>query len=180
MSIKQWVRDTGEKGVQALQRAYWKTQHPTQHLLAAYTYLTQEGRRKDAADLLIDIAYYYPYCLDGSFPDSEQGNLTVPVSLLLETWDDLATNQCSTKAQAIALVRRVQASGIDRTFARRFFAHYKYNRPSYFVDRFPILWFRFELCRRGHWLDLAEKHATLTTEEQTEYPLSQYLAPRKK
>lgn len=174
MSFTQWIHKKGTQGVQALQRAYWATQHPTNQLRAAYKYLNQED--KDAAELLIDISYYYPLCLSGVFPDLEQYNLDTSVSMLLEKWDHLAYTQCSTKEEAIELVRKIDESNIDRSFARRFFAHSKYpGVPSNFVTKFPILWFQFELCRKGTWLDIEEQHATLTNDEQTTFPLRDYL-----
>lgn len=170
--LREWASAAGER----IQTAIGWTLHPTQQLVAAYKHLQTHGGDKDAAELLADLASHYPSCLQGTCPDLEEGNYEVDVSMLVAAWDDLATSQCGTQEEAVALVQRVEKVHMPAGFASRFFAHSKYpNAASYFVEEYPIVWFVSSLCRRGK-LEEGKKtaHAKLSAEEQDMYPLKNY------
>ena len=107
-----------------------------------------EHRDENAAQLLIDIAKKYPNCVSANYNQiMKYPYLNVRPQDVADAWDGIAVEQCQNEEQAVAMVQKIVDNVSSEFPIWKFFSAIQFGEPSYFVRRWPIIWFKFTQIR---------------------------------
>lgn len=107
-----------------------------------------EHRDENAAQLLIDIAKKYPNCVSANYNQiMKYPYLNVRPQDVADAWDGIAVKQCQNEEQAVAMVQNIVDNVSKKFPIWKFFSAIQFGEPSYFVIKWPIIWFKFTQIR---------------------------------